>query len=147
MSELVLLIHAASTLLLLGSFWFVALVHYPLIASLHGAAFAHAQKFHYEKTMPLASAFLLIEATTGLALLAFHPASLPRGAFFGGFFLLLLGHYLTWGRCVPCHNKLTKQRESSVLGDLSHAHWYRTGIWSARGVLVLWLLWLLAHKA
>lgn len=71
---IVLLAHAATTLVMVGIIWFVQVVHYPLFGHVGKSAFAAYEMTHAHLTTWAVAPPMLIEALTGVILLWRRPA-------------------------------------------------------------------------
>ncbi len=140
------LAHAFVTLFMTGLIWFVQIVHYPAHAMVGPAEFASYQRAHMRRTTYVVAPAMLIEAATATLLLALAPESVGR-ALPGVGLALLAGVWLTtWGLLVPRHRILEKGFDAEAARALVTINWLRTGLWSARGVIALWILLLAARE-
>ena len=137
------LLHLGSTLYMVGLIWFVQVVHYPLHASVGPSSFAMYQKQHMQWTSYVVGPPMLIEAVTTLLLFAYTPQQIPSWAPILGLVLLGIVWLSTAIFQVPLHNQLLSQFNISAHQGLVWTNWIRTLMWSARGILVLWLTSLL----
>jgi len=141
------LAHAFATLFMTGLIWFVQIVHYPAHAMVGPAEFTSYQRAHMRRTAYVVAPAMLIEAATAALLLALAPESVGR-ALPGVGFALLAGVWLaTWGLLVPRHRILEKGFDAEAARGLVTLNWLRTALWSARGVIALWILLLAAREA
>ena len=138
-----ILLHLASTLYMVGLIWFVQVVHYPLHASVGPDSFAMYQKQHMQLTSYVVGPPMLIEAITTAILFAYAPPQFPSWALILGAVLLGCVWLSTAVFQVPLHNQLLSQFNISAHHGLVSTNWIRTLMWSARGILVLWLTSLL----
>ena len=88
MELIVLLIHAFSTLAMVGLIWFVQVVHYPLFAHVSEQRFEGYHHQHVRLTGRVVGPPMLVETASGVALLAVRDA-LPLPLVLGSFLLLL----------------------------------------------------------
>jgi hypothetical protein len=135
-----LLIHAAATWFMTGLIWFVQVVHYPLYAKAGREGFAAYESSHSALTTLVVAPVMLIEALTGLGLLFQKPPEAPAWALLAGALLLAV----IWGSTaflqIPEHGILSLGFDATSHRRLVSTNWIRTAAWSARGVLVLWIL-------
>lgn len=137
---LLLSVHVASTFYMVGLVWFVQRVHYPLFAMVGSEQFAAYAEQHVARTGPVVGPPMLIEAATGIALVAFPPADIAWFLPWFGVGLLVVVWLSTWLLQVPRHRELSSGFEAAAHRRLVLTNWIRTAAWSARGILVLWVL-------
>lgn len=125
-----LVLHALSTFALTGLIWTVQVVHYPLFASVGKEAFAAYHARHVQRMTIVVAPLMLAEAATATILLFRDPTwRVPA--------LLLLGIWLSTAFVqVPCHRRLEAGQDPAVIRRLVGTNWIRTGLWTARAVLV-----------
>lgn len=136
-----LLIHAAATWFMTGLIWFVQVVHYPLLHRVpEGAAATYARE-HQRLTAWVVGPPMLLEAATAVLLL--WPPFRPAGAFpwlLAG--LALLG--LIWASTafvqVPLHRRLAAGSDAAAVARLVRTNRLRAAAWSARSLLLLFIL-------
>ena len=136
----VLLVHAGATLFMVGVIWFVQIVHYPLFGRVGKEGFADYSRAHARLTGLVVGPPMLVEAATAVALVARTPQGIP-------FYLPVLGLVLL--AVVWLSTALLQSPQHTTLGGgfvpASHrflvaSNWLRTVCWTARGVLVLWMI-------
>jgi len=135
---LVLHLHAAATLAMVGLIWFVQVVHYPLFGRVRPEDFPRYARSHQRRTTWVVGPLMLIEAGTGIWLLV--ASSLPAWQPWAG--LALLGVIWASTVCiqVPLHSRLAAAFDPSAHCALVRTNWLRTAAWTARGALVLLML-------
>jgi uncharacterized membrane protein len=141
---LVLLLHVATTMFMVGLIWLVQIVHYPLFAQVGDKTFWAYHRRHSQLITFIVAPLMLLELATGLLLwfrAPFHP-----------FWILnTLGLAILWGSTalwqVPLHKQLTVADGTARLALIHHlvaSNWLRTIVWSLRGAFLIgWLLKLL----
>jgi hypothetical protein len=139
LAALVVLLHLAATLYMVGLIWFVQRVHYPLFARVGSTDFPAYERDHVSRTGPVVGPPMAIEATTSLALLASPSTLVPPGAAWLGLLLLALIWLSTALLQVPRHRELGNGFDAHSHGRLVTSNWIRTLAWTARGALALWL--------
>lgn len=137
----ILLLHAASTLVMVGLIWFVQVVHYPLFEAVGRGEFALYAQSHARLTSWVVIPPMLAEAgTAGLLLLGLRPSSVGVGALWAGAALLIVVWGSTFFLQVPRHGQLSAGFDGEAHAALVATNWIRTLAWSLRGALVLWLV-------
>ena len=135
---LILLAHVASTWAMTGLIWFVQVVHYPLFAAVGREAFVAYENAHTRLTTLVVMPLMLVEiATAAWLVFVGRPAGIPLWSVWVGLALVGVAWLSTFALQVPQHNVLSTRWDSAAQGFLVHSNWVRTVAWSARGVLVL----------
>jgi uncharacterized membrane protein len=135
----ILLIHAAAAWFMTGLIWFVQIVHYPLFDRV-GAR--EASKYCIDNrrlTTFVVVPVMLFEGAMSAALVWLLPATLKPAAWAGVAMLLALW-VSTAVIHVPQHARLGKGFDASVHRRLVASNWLRTTLWTARGIVALWLV-------
>lgn len=138
--ELLLLSHAGATLFMVGLIWFVQIVHYPLFGGVGEDKFVAYAEAHSRLTSWVVGPPMLLEATTTAMLLFIRPAEIPAAAAWAGVALLAAIWLSTALLQVPRHTALGGGFDTNSHHFLVASNWVRTVCWSARGLLVLWMI-------
>jgi hypothetical protein len=141
MMRLLLLAHAGATLPMVGLIWFVQLVHYPLFTEVGRHDFPSFARSHQRRTAKIVAPLMLSEAALTLLLAVRPPAALPSWPPWLGVFLLATIWASTLGLQMPLHARLLVSYDPLAVRSLVRTNWIRTLLWTARGLLALWLLW------
>ncbi len=135
-----LLLNASATLVMVGLIWFVQVVHYPLFARVDEAGFPAYEQAHTDRTARVVVPPMLIELLTAAALVASPPPVLGRAEAVVGLGLVGAIWASTALLQVPLHGRLLRRFTRLDHARLVTTNWLRTGLWSARGALVvLWI--------
>ena len=137
---LVLVLHAAATLLMAGVGWFVQLVHYPLFAAVGPERFPAYADEHQRRTTRLVGPLLLAEAGTALALLVARPAGVAAALPWAGAVALAVVWASTFFLQVPRHRLLSGGWDAQAARGLVTTSVVRTAAWTARAGIVLAML-------
>ena len=133
-------VHFAATWYLVGLCWLVQRVQYPLMARVGRPDFAAYAAAHVDRIGPVVAPAMLVEAGTAILLVTSGAAPF-RGPWFGLALVLLLAIWLsTFLVQVPLHGALRRGFEPGAHGRLVATNWARTLAWSARGILLVWLM-------
>jgi uncharacterized membrane protein len=139
MTLTILLAHAAAAWFMTGLIWFVQVVHYPLFDRVGADASARYCVDNRRLTTFVVVPVMLFEGATSAALVWLLPATLKPAAWAG--IAMLLAIWVSTAMIhVPQHATLGKGFDASVHRRLVAGNWLRTALWTARGVLALWLL-------
>jgi len=136
MMLVLLFVHVASTLFMVGLIWFVQVVHYPLFAAVGPAHFEAYERNHQRLTTWVVAPVMLAEVLTAVALLTTQTTSATVMQWCGmGLLGLIWG--CTAGLSVPAHRQLESGFQSNAYRRLVSTNWIRTAAWTIRGVIVL----------
>lgn len=130
---------AAATLVMVGVIWMCQITHYPLLADV-GSALPQYQARNVRLTTRIVGLPMLVEAATVITLLIWRPTAIPLWTALLGAALLVLIWAATVLFSVPMHGRLGQGYDAVIHRRLVATNWIRTLGWSARGVLVLWML-------
>lgn len=134
------LLHLISTAFLCGVIWFIQVVHYPLMARTGVVEFSEYHRRHVALTRFVVGPVMVLEVVTALAILYLSPSILNVAPFVLA--LVLLG--VIWLSTVviqmPQHRSLRRDFSRSKIKALVAGNWVRTIAWSARLLLLVWLL-------
>jgi hypothetical protein len=125
---------------MVGLIWFVQVVHYPLMAQVGRDGFRRYEMEHQRLTTWVVAPLMLIELATAVALLWWRPAGLEIGTVLVGLALLVGIWWITYTVQVPHHASLVLSYDAGVHVQLVSGNWWRTVAWTARGVVVLWMV-------
>ena len=135
-----LLLQVASTLAMVGLIWFVQVVHYPLLSRVGRDEFRRYEMDHQRLTTCVVAPLMLTELATAFLLIWYRPAAINIQSAVFGFGILLTIWLVTYTVQVPQHSTLVLAYDAATQRRLVLGNWYRTLAWSARGILVLWML-------
>lgn len=136
----VLLVHAAATLLMAGVGWFVQVVHYPLFAAVGPERYPAYADEHQARTTRLVAPLMLAEAATAVALLVARPAGASAALAWAGAAVLAVVWASTAFLQVPRHRILSGGWDAAAARGLVTTSVVRTAAWTARAGIVLALL-------
>ena len=135
-----LLIQVGATLAMVGLIWFVQVVHYPLFAEVGRDGFRRYEMDHQRLTTYVVAPLMLAELATAVMLLWWRPAVISTPWVWLGLVLLGSIWIMTYAVQVPQHAQLALSYDEVVQRRLVLGNWYRTLAWTARGMLVLWMV-------
>ena len=134
-AEAILVVHTASTLVMVGLIWFVQVVHYPLLARFGADSSTSVAEEHQRRTGYVVALPMAVEGATTLALLADAPSSVWVGWPWIGAVLLAVVLLSTVLLSVPLHARMARAHDERTGRRLVLTNWPRTVAWTARGVL------------
>ena len=141
MVKLLILVHLASTFFMTGLIWFVQIVHYPLYRFVGSDAFPEYENRHMRRTGYVVGPAMGIELLTAIFLPFAVPSVglIPIVTKFS--VLLLVGIWLiTILVQSRQHLRLAKTYDARVADQLVLGNWVRTILWSARSLLLAWVV-------
>jgi hypothetical protein len=137
---IILIANLVSTWYMVGLIWMVQVVHYPLFGKVGPDQYTAYQSSHQSLTTLVVGPPMLVEFLTAVLLVWFRPAGIPGWLVYVALILLAVVWASTAFVQVPCHEKLTAGFDAAVHSRLVVSNWIRTIAWTARGVLVTWML-------
>lgn len=140
MAEFILLLQAFATLAMVGLIWFVQVVHYPLFDAVGRERFAVYEVAHQNRTTLVVAPLMAVEALAAFLMIWFRPESVPAGAPIAGLMLLAMIWLSTYFWQVPAHASLASSYSKRMHRRLVRSNWVRTAAWTARGLLVCWMI-------
>jgi hypothetical protein len=144
-TKLLLLVHFAATWYLVGLCWLVQRVQYPLMDRVGVAGYPAYEQAHVSRIGPVVAPMMLIELASGIWLLLIAPTGELRLLYGVGLALLVAVWLSTFLLQVPLHGTLVDGFDASAHAALVRTNWIRTLAWTARGALLVWLLWRLVR--
>ncbi len=132
MTAILLWLHAASTLWMVGLIWFVQIVHYPLFALVGRDQFQLYESTHQRRTTLVVGPPMLIEAMTAVLFVVAPPGDVPRWIPLIGLALVVITWLSTALLQVPCHQRLADGFDDVIARRLVRTNWIRTIAWTAR---------------
>lgn len=140
-----MLANAGATLFMVGVIWFVQIVHYPLMGRVGQTSFVAYSESHSRLTSYVVGPPMLTEAATAALLLVARPPGIPFFAALAGAGLVAAIWLSTALLQVPRHTALGEGFDRREHRALVATNWARTAAWTARGLLVLWMIWLVTY--
>jgi hypothetical protein len=138
--HLLLLLNFGLAAFLTGIIWMVQLVHYPSFGRVGKAEFGRFHQAHTTGMGYLVAAPMVVELglSIWLAIVARHTALAAAS----GWALGLVGviWVATFLISVPFHNRLEGGFDYIAIDGLTRTNWLRTLAWTARAVLLGWLM-------
>ena len=125
---------------MVGLIWFVQVVHYPLMGRVGKEVFRAYADAHSRLTSFVVGPPMLLEAATTVLLVPLRPESVTLWQALLGVVLLAVAWLSTYFLQVPCHRVLGNGFDAAAHRFLVRSNWLRTAAWSARGVLLLYLV-------
>lgn len=127
---------------MVGVIWFVQIVHYPLMGLVGSPRFVAYSEAHSRLTSYVVGPPMLAEAVTAALLLVSRPPTVSFLAALTGAVLVAVIWLSTALLQVPRHTALGSGFDSREHRALVATNWLRTLAWTARGALVMWMMYL-----
>ena len=137
----ILLANAAATFFMTGLIWFVQVVHYPLFAAVGSSEFPAYSRLHQSLTTFVVGPPMLVEAITAGILVVARPAGVSASLEWTGLLLVGVIWISTAVLQIPAHGRLAAGFSAETGAFLVSTNWVRTAAWSARGAVVVAMLW------
>jgi hypothetical protein len=137
---MLLLIHAAATVLMLGVILVVQLVHYPLFQYVDSGRYDAFQAAHMRRITWIVAPAMTAELVTAGWIAWTPPSGVPAWMGWTGLGLVLFIWATTGLIQVPLHRRLTDGFDAAAHRRLVGTNWLRTGAWTLRAGLVLGML-------
>ncbi|MDQ3129958.1 MAG: hypothetical protein M3Q99_04250 [Acidobacteriota bacterium] len=142
MKDFVFLIHAGATLFLVGLIWTIQIVHYPLFEMVGADGYADYQTSHMSRITYVVAPVMFVELVAAIYFVfaSYEPVN-PKFFWFGLALVLII-----WASTIfvqsPIHGRLAERFDAGLVNKLVVTNWIRTIVWTMRGALVLWMVWL-----
>ena len=142
MKDVIFLVHSGATIFLAGLIWTIQIVHYPLFAKVGAESYAAYQNSHMSRITYVVAPVMLAELGTAAYFAFVNYEPFDQKTFWFGFALVVL----IWASTVfiqsPIHGRLAETYDADLVNKLVWTNWIRTILWTIRGALVLWMIWL-----
>lgn len=125
---------------MVGLIWMVQSVHYPLLQRVPAAGFVAYEHGHTRRMGGLLALPAAIEVATAGALIWARPDGVGLSLVLTAGVLLAAVWIMTALVQAPLHGRLMGGFNTSLIRRLVISNWWRTGAWSARGILVAAML-------
>jgi hypothetical protein len=136
------LLHVLLVFVMGGVMWFVQLAYYPNLAVVGREAFVSYQREHIRRITRVAWTLLTLELTSGIALVLADQSTPSRVLLGVNLALILITWWSTWCVQVPLHKTLEQGWDEAAHARLVGTNWLRTVLYTIRGALILYLLWM-----
>ena len=142
MKDLIFLLHSGATLFLVGLIWTIQIVHYPLFAKVGEAGYAAYQTSHLSRITYVVAPVMVAELITAIYFVFASYDNINTKLFWFGFALVLIVWASTLFLQSPVHGRLMEKFDADLINKLVLTNWIRTFVWTIRGALILWMIWL-----
>lgn len=132
------LLNIVSTFILLGLILVIQFVHYPSFFWISEKKFKEFTSFHTRSISIIVAPLMVTEILMAsfLILIADNHWSVR----FINLFSIVLIWCATFFFSIPCHQKLSLERNEVIIRDLIRTNWYRTILWGMRSLFLLFII-------
>ena len=133
--NLIVVLNAASALVMTGVIWFVQIVHYPLLAIVPVENAKVVAGEHQSRTAWVVGAPMAVEGVTTLWLMFDRPVDVPWQLAWAGGVCVAIALLCTVLLSVPRHARMAENPDAKVGRELVLTNWPRTVAWSLHGII------------
>ena len=144
--DVVVVVQAVVTALMIGMIWTVHLLHYQLFPLVGATAWDRYESAHVDRIGNILFGPWLVEGLCVLVLLSARPRNLRVLAFVGAFLMLFI-LIDTAAFSAPAHGVLLDRWDRSTYDELMVVNLIRAWLWTAKGVVAVWMLWLVVARS
>jgi hypothetical protein len=123
-----------------GLIWLIQVVHYPLFSMVSPENFTEYSTKHANSITPIVAIPMIIELITSFVLLFSLPNWVTNQQAIFLFVIILLIFASTFFIQVPLHNTLQLGYNKELISKLVFSNWIRTVLWTAKSVIMIYLL-------
>jgi hypothetical protein len=138
--NLILLTCVFFTFAMTGLIWLIQMVNYPLMSLVPPDDFPAYEASHCRRISPVVLPLMTGELVTS-GWLTFRPIATVESELLVGAILTFLLWASTFLIQVPLHHQLEKAFNPQAWKRLVLTNWIRTTLWSARSILMGWIVW------
>lgn len=138
--DAVIVVQAIVTALMVGMIWTVHLLHYELFPVVGAEAWDAYESAHVDRIGKILFGPWLLEGLCVLVLLLARPRKLRILAFVSAFLMLFI-LIDTAAYSAPAHGRLLQSWDRGVYDELMVVNLIRAWLWTAKGVIAVWMLW------
>jgi hypothetical protein len=139
-TNLIVVGHLVSSLMMVGMIWTVQIVHYPLMALVGPERFAAYEAAHAPRMAGVVMLPWTVQGLTSAWLLVAPPAGVPMTLILATAVVALVPVVVTVLASIPAHTRLSAGFDTEVHARLVGTNWIRTLAWTAHAVLAVAVL-------
>ena len=148
MANAVLIVQWMATWYMVGLIWMVQVVHYPMFDRVGGEQFRQYEADHNRLITPIVGIPMLVElATAAWFVFAAWPEASSRSWAIAGLIMIAAIWLTTAFVSVPCHARLAQGFDAQTHRLLVSSNWIRTILWTARGLMLSYLVYRLVSTS
>jgi len=119
---------------MVGLIWTIQVVHYPLFRKVPESGFIEYERSHTRRMGTLLALPALLEIVTAAALVRARPDRVGLTLVLIAGMLLAAVWIMTAAVQAPIHRRLSAGRDPELIARLISTDWWRTALWSLRGI-------------
>ena len=139
-TNLIVVGHLVSSLMMVGMIWTVQIVHYPLMALVGPERFAAYEAAHAPRMAAVVLLPWTVQGLTTTWLLVAPPAGVRATLILATAVAALVPVLVTVLASIPAHTRLAAGFDAHVHARLVRTNWIRTLAWTAHAVLAIAVL-------
>jgi uncharacterized membrane protein len=148
MANAILIVQWMATWYMVGLIWMVQVVHYPMFDRVGEEQFRQYEADHNRLISPIVGIPMLVElATATWFVFAAWPGASSRGWAIAGLIMIAAIWLTTAFVSVPCHARLAQGFDHQTHRLLVSSNWIRTILWTARGLMLSYLVYRLVSTS
>lgn len=125
---------------MVGMIWTIQVVHYPLFLRVTKAEFIGYERSHTRRMGALLAIPAVVEVVTAAALVWARPDPIGLTTVLISGTLLAVAWIMTASVQAPIHRRLSVGHDPALIARLISTNWWRTALWSLRGLAAAWIL-------
>lgn len=133
--NLLIVVNAVATWMMVGVIWFVQVVHYPLLATVAPESAREVAVEHQARTSRVVMLPMAAEGFTSLWLMFDRPPTVQWWLAWAGGTCVAVALASTVLLSVPRHSRMATEPTAAVSRQLVVTNWPRTIAWTAHGVV------------
>lgn len=141
MTNIIIVLQIASTLIMTGVIWIIQLVQYPFFSKVNAENFPKYHAAHTFWITPVVAPTMIVELITSILMIFYPLKTIDYKLLWLGLILTIIVWTSTFFVQIPLHNKLSKGFNANAHLKLVNTNWIRTIAWSIRCVLVIYFAW------
>lgn len=115
-----------------GLIWVVQVIHYPAYHFIDQEKFTSYAVFHASRISLVVAPMMIFELVIAILWVSFLPSTL---AWFN-FLTIIIIWGITFFISMPCHKILSIKKDELTIDRLVNTNWFRTIVWTLRGVIL-----------
>jgi len=143
--DVVVVVQALVTTLMVGMIWTVHLLHYELFPLVGVEAWDAYESAHVDRIGKILFGPWLLEGLCVLVLLLAHPRKMRVLAIVSAFLMLFI-LIDTAAFSAPAHGVLLERWDRDTYDELMVVNLLRAWLWTAKGIVAVWMLWLVVTR-
>lgn len=137
--EVLVIVQALLTWIMVGIIWFTQLIHYPLYEKVK-EGFVEYERAHMRRTAVVVGPIMFFEALVAIMLVTMAEGDLMARLATANLVALILVWISTFLFQMGQHQKLTVRFSHKIFRNLLATNWIRTIFWTVKGAILFWMI-------